>query len=136
MKIGRISGSAAIIKDKRILLTKRTPNLKRFPDYWTFPAGGIDETDESVEACVMREVKEETGLDFKPTKKLNFYESHADGERIISLVFLGEWEGEMRPEPKEVSEAKFFTYQQTKELKLAFAYKEVIGDLKELGLIE
>jgi len=133
--LGRVAGAAAIIKDKKILLTKRTPNLPTFPNFWTFPAGGIDDTDLSIRDCVIREVKEETNLDFEPTSKLNFYESLANGKRIISLVYLGNWKGEIKPQENEVSEIKFFSYQETQDLDIAFAYKEVIEDLKKLDLI-
>jgi len=134
--IGRISGSAAIIEDRKVLLTKRNPNLKTCPNFWTFPAGGIDNTDASIEDCVVREVKEEVNLDFIPKEKLNFYESIVNSKRIISLVFLGDWSGNIKFQEEEVVDACFFSYNETKNLDIAFAYRAVIEDLYKLKLID
>ena len=51
--------ASAVVRDDsgRVLLIRRRDNLE-----WAFPAGGM-ELDESVYDCVVREVKEETGLD-------------------------------------------------------------------------
>ncbi len=52
--------SAAIVRDRRVLLVKRA----RLPlaGLFTLP-GGVVETGESLEAAVLREVREELGLD-------------------------------------------------------------------------
>jgi 8-oxo-dGTP pyrophosphatase MutT (NUDIX family) len=51
---------AIISKDGNLLLTKRAAQLK-FPNAWVMPGGHID-VGESLEACVVREVREETGI--------------------------------------------------------------------------
>jgi len=107
-----------------------------FSGYWTFPAGRIKSTDPSLEATAVREVKEETNLDFVPEKRFNFYESHGYGKRFISLIHLGTWTGEVKIlRLEEVSQFGWFTYEETKTLDLAFAYREVIEDLHRLGLL-
>jgi 8-oxo-dGTP diphosphatase len=63
MRINIRSTSAIIeIPNNRILLIKRRVNP--FKDYWALPGGKV-ETGETVEQTVVREVKEETGLDVK-----------------------------------------------------------------------
>jgi len=136
LPLGKIASSAAIIDNHKLLLLKRASNASTFPDHWTFPSGGIEETDASIKDTVIREVKEEVNLDFTPTKKLSFYESFTNGKRYIALVHLGEWTGEIKLQEEEVSERKFFTYEETKSLELAFAYREVIDDLYTAGLIK
>ncbi|NQU79042.1 NUDIX hydrolase [Candidatus Woesearchaeota archaeon] len=124
-----------MIKDKRILLTKRTPNKESFPNHWTFPAGRVEPSDDSLESTAIREVKEEVNLDFVPEKKLNFYESRWDDTRSVSHVFIGSFSGELRHLESEVSETGWFTYDETKELDIAFAYMDTIDDLRGMDLL-
>ena len=140
MKYELVVGVSAAILDnsqKRILLTKRTSWMPNFPNYWTFPAGRSDPTDKSIKETVIRELKEEVDLNFRPTKGLGFYESFTKNQKIVSLVFLGEWDGEVKVQETEVSEYGWFTYDEihNKNLPLAFAYSEVIEDLHEQNLL-
>jgi len=60
--------SAIILKDDKILLIHRKKNGE---EYWVFPGGGVEDT-ETPEQGIIREVKEETGLDVLKCK-LAFY---------------------------------------------------------------
>jgi len=135
----KIGASAVIIDNaqKKILLIKRASRLPDFPGYWAFPAGTPDPTDESIKETVIREVKEEVGLNFKPTKRMGFYESSAEDKKIVSLVFLGEWDGKVKIQENEVSGYGWFAYDEihNKKLLLAFAYSEVIEDLHKKGFL-
>jgi XTP/dITP diphosphohydrolase len=51
-----------IIKDRRLFLNKRRDIHPAMNNKWEFPGGGVD-NGESIEACVVREIKEETGFD-------------------------------------------------------------------------
>lgn len=134
--IGNIAGSAAIFEGKKILLIKRADNLSNYPGCWTFPSGKIEETDLSIADTVIREVREEVGLDFIPYKKWGFYQSLYNGKRHIALIHLGEWSGSVKLQKEEASDWRFFTYKETLSLDLAYAYKDAISDLHESGLIE
>lgn len=59
----RVTCGAIIEKKGKILLTKR--NVEPYKNYWCLPGGHI-EWGEKAEEAIRREVKEETGLDFKP----------------------------------------------------------------------
>lgn len=140
MKLQLIVGAgAAILKedaeDKRILLTKRVFQKENFPEHWTFPAGRIELVDSSLEETAKREIKEEVNLDFEIKEKLGFYESQRYSKRFISLLFLGSFKGKVKVQESEISEAGWFTYDEARELPLAFAYPEVIEDLHSLGLL-
>jgi 8-oxo-dGTP diphosphatase len=52
---------AIIERDGRVLATQRSPAMS-MPLKWEFPGGKIHES-ESAEACLMREVREELGVD-------------------------------------------------------------------------
>lgn len=47
--------------DGRLLLIKRTKPGQA--PYWTTPGGGVEDTDESVEAALQRELAEELGVE-------------------------------------------------------------------------
>jgi len=136
MKKIKVGAGAAIIKDKKLLLTKRLDTDDKFPSCWTFPGGGYDSQDGSLLVTTKREMKEELGIDFFPHEKLNFYESVYDDTLIISHVFLGKWSGEMNFDTSEICEIGWFTYDETKTLDIAFAYAETIEDLKKKSLID
>ena len=57
---------AIISKDQKLLLTKRSANIN-FPNVWVVPGGHLDQG-ESFEECVIREVREETGIIIEPNK--------------------------------------------------------------------
>jgi len=56
----RIRAAGILIKDGAMLLVK----VKDFTgEYWIPPGGGIEPSDQSSKACVVREFKEEAGID-------------------------------------------------------------------------
>lgn len=125
-----IASSAAIIKEKEILLVKRSSYTSEFSGCWAFPGGRAD-TGETPEQNVIREVKEETGLEFTPKEiiKTGQYK-----EREL-YRFIGEWDGEIKIQEEEIVDYGWFTYDQCVELDLAFDYGEVIEILHRRGLI-
>ena len=68
----KLGVDAAIFDDKgRILLLRRSDD-----DQWSLPCGWVEVGESPVEA-IIREVKEETGLDVKPTHILGVYDAEA-----------------------------------------------------------
>ena len=125
------TGSAIILKEKKIFLQKRSKYTKVFPLCWTVP-GGRSEDGEKPEETVVREVKEETHLDFIPTKM--YYRSTWEDRDCFR--FLGTFSGEVKIDTVEVLEHGWFSYEGAMKLKLAFDYKDIIEKLFEDGLIE
>lgn len=124
--------SALIIRDKKILLNKRAKGVEKFPGFWGFPGGKNDENETPQEA-VIREVKEEIGLDFQISNL--FLTSKGASGKVYS--FLGSESGIVSLQKEEVDEIKFFNYSETNKLNLAFPYtKEVLNKLKEENLID
>lgn len=58
--------------------------------YYSFPGGGLED-DESMESCVIRECKEEFGIDVKPLKELYIYEN--ENFNSIEHFYLCRWVG-------------------------------------------
>jgi len=62
--------SCMVLQDEhdKVLLTKRSQNLRIFPGAWVLPGGHID-LGESLEECVIREILEETGVQIEMQKQ-------------------------------------------------------------------
>ena len=116
--------TAIIVSNGHILLTRRSNDP--FKGYWCLPGGHID-PNETAEEAVVREVKEETGLDLIP-KFLGYCdEIFPDiGFHHVVLAFSGSVSGDLNIEPKEVVEAEWFNYEDVLEQDLAFDHSRVI----------
>ncbi|MES9682618.1 NUDIX domain-containing protein [Gottfriedia acidiceleris] len=109
---------------------------------WSMPAGSI-ELDESIFECLVREVKEETGLDVISAKVIAVYSNpkysqknkFGDEYQLFEFLFLvDKWKGALIKCTEETSNAKFFNLdeipQSTNEFWTIF-HKEVIEDYKQ-----
>lgn len=69
--------------DKEILFQERAENYKLSPDYVTLIGGGVESLETSLEAELVREIKEETGITIKE-EDLRLISSKIDGiKRIV-----------------------------------------------------
>jgi 8-oxo-dGTP diphosphatase len=118
---------AIILDDKNnILLTKR--NIPPFKDMWCLPGGHIDKF-ETAKTAVIREVKEETGLDFEPTFFKYFDEIIPDLDiHHLVLIYTGKAIGEFNPDENEVKEIGWFTIESALQLDLAFDHGRIIKE--------
>ena len=82
----KVRVAAVIIDGTDILLIK---HRRRGRAYWTLPGGGLEEG-ETLQACLQREIKEETGLDVEPRGLLFVAdvipEGSSSGHRV-NLIF-------------------------------------------------
>jgi ADP-ribose pyrophosphatase YjhB (NUDIX family) len=113
------AASAIVLDDAgRILLHKRTDN-----QYWSIPGGGM-EPGESIAETIVREVREETGVEAKVEKLLGIYSNprhvsvYDDGEvrQQFSVCFLCRAVGGELRTSKESSEVRFVELAQTGDL--------------------
>ena len=86
--------AAVIKKDNKYLIAQRNRN-KHFAFHWEFPGGKIEEN-ETPDECIVREVREELGVDisnscFSPLTFTTF--DYEDFSVIIFLYLSREWEG-------------------------------------------
>ncbi len=114
---------SAVITDEtgNILLQRRTDN-----DLWGLPGGGM-ELGESIGQAVVRETKEETGLDIEPTAIVGIYSdpghiiAYADGEvrQEFSICFratvIG---GDVSVADQESKEVRFVSKRDVDELEM------------------
>ena len=99
----------AIILDKenRVLITKRAPNLKIYPNLWSIPAGHIEEN-ESFEDCLKREIKEELGVNItKIVKSIQPYEGELDSRYWKVKLFIIDVDVDEINPNKEIADYKW-----------------------------
>jgi len=120
---------AAIIETQhdgapKILLARR--NHEPFKGLWCLPGGHIDRY-EPVRTAVIREVKEETGLDFDAVFLGYFDEIIPEhGIHAVVMVFHGDGTGTLNIQPVEVMEAKWVSINEARSLPLAFTHNDVL----------
>jgi len=124
------AASAIILKDKRILLVKRS-GYGAYPNTWAC-AGGRADGNETPEEAVVRELKEEVNLDFTPTRVYKKW-YHDDREMFR---FLGDWKGNIKLQEEELKEYNWFSYDEAIKLDLGFDYREVVEMLHKDGLLK
>ena len=56
--------TGALVRDGKVLLVKRAPHMRFYPDVWDLFGGHI-EGDESPEGALRREAMEELGIEFE-----------------------------------------------------------------------
>lgn len=132
----------AIVKrhDGKMLITKRTPTKKKWPNKWTVPGGRVETADflgtptlinnqwyNVLENAVAREVKEETGLLISNIKYLC---SIAVPDTII-VSYVAEtlnWDDPVTLQVEECDEYAWVTYEEAKEYDLI---EGILDELKD-----
>ena len=115
---------ALVIYEEKIVLIKR-----KNPPYegmFALP-GGFVEIGETVERAVIREAKEETGLDIEIIRLLGVYSDPKRDPRghTVSVCFITEGHGDLKA-GDDAADAELFDIYSVPEL--AFDYKKIIED--------
>jgi 8-oxo-dGTP diphosphatase len=121
-----IATVAAIIQNEagKILLTRR--NIEPFKGQWCLPGGHIDENEKVLDA-VIREAKEETGLDFEAEFFVYADEILPEhGWHAVVLVFAGRGKGKVAAQEREVTDIEWFSLDEARSLPLAFAHNQIL----------
>jgi len=123
-----ITTVAAIIKndEDKILLTRR--NVEPFKGQWCLPGGHIDVDEKALDA-VIREAKEETGLDFEPEfiTYLDEIVPEHDWHAVV-LIFAGKGTGEIITQESEVTDIGWFSLEEARSLPLAFVHNQILDE--------
>lgn len=113
--MGRIRVAGIIPMEDGFALMHRVGVIKRkdYQEYYTFPGGGLEEN-ETLEQGVIREIKEEFGIDVEVVKKL--YEMNYEKFNQKEYFFLCKYVGgkfgtgdgpEYNNDPKYIDSGKF-----------------------------
>lgn len=146
IELHRICSTAIIHKDGRYLIVKRSPNKKVFPGRWTVPGGGLEITDYIntpkttpeawyyvIENSLIREVKEEVGLEIeKPKYLLDLVFIRPDNIPVVTLSYYCGWKsGEVKLNEENV-DFKWVTCEEAKDYDLISGISEEIRMADEI----
>jgi len=97
-----VSALVLVDQDGRVLICER-PKGKFMEGFWEFPGGKL-EANELPDDCIIREVKEELGVDlsnscFSPLTFTTF--DYEEFSVIIFLYLSREWEGFIKPKENQ-----------------------------------
>jgi 8-oxo-dGTP diphosphatase len=109
-----VPAAGACVRDEegRILLLRRSDG----ENLWGFPGGAIEPNERAADA-VVREVREEIGLQVEPVELIGVYSApefafaYPNGDRVQPLTVFFECRvvgGDLRPDREEVLEARYF----------------------------
>jgi 8-oxo-dGTP diphosphatase len=126
---GRTATAIITFPPDKILLIKRA--TVPFRGYWALPGGRVD-SGETVEQTIIREVKEETGLDVAVVSKIGEYHEHGvqDGVEYnyYPACFLVKTiNGKIKKQQSEIEEIKLFSLNEIPEA-LAFEHAKMVKD--------
>lgn len=124
-------GSAIIIKDKRILLIKRSKNKGSIPNFWALP-WGWKEWNETPKETTIREIKEELWLDLEVGKMY----SDQVTEKAHFYNFLGTVEWQIILQEEECDWYAWLTYMEVTYLPVLDRVRWICSSLYEEGLID
>jgi 8-oxo-dGTP diphosphatase len=126
---GKTSTAIIPYPESKILLIKR--NTIPFKGYWALPGGRMD-SGETIEQTIVREVKEETGLDVTIVSKVGEYvekgvKDDVEYEYYPTCFVVKPVGGEIKKQDSEIQEIKIFSLNELPK-SLAFEHGEMIKD--------
>ena len=126
---GKTSTAIIPYPDNKILLIKR--NTHPFIGFWALPGGRMD-PGETIDQTVIREVKEETGLDVKIARVVGEYvekgiREDIDYEYYPTCFVVEPVGGELKKQDSEIQEMKLFSLDALPK-PLAFVHEKMLED--------
>ena len=126
---GKTSTAIIPYDENKILLIKR--NTKPFTGYWALPGGRMD-LGETIEQTIVREVKEETGLDVAIMRKIGEYvekgvKDEVEYEYYPTCFLVKPVAGELKKQDSEILEIKLFSLNEL-PAPLAFEHDQMVRD--------
>jgi 8-oxo-dGTP diphosphatase len=119
-------------KEEVLLLLRDDKDTIPYPNMWDLPGGHVEEN-ESAEECIMREMKEEMGLDLKDFTLASIMEF----EDRIEYTF---WKRENLDidsiQLQEGQALKWFSRKEAARIKLAYGFNEIIEDFFSRSVYE
>ncbi|MBI4114938.1 MAG: NUDIX domain-containing protein [Candidatus Niyogibacteria bacterium] len=137
--------TAIVVKDGKYLITRRSPNKKRFPGMWTVPGGKMDTSDylqlpkdtehywyNVLERTLRREVKGEVGIDIDNIEYVTSLATvHTDGSPSLVISCMADYAGgNITLKPDESDQYAWVSLEEAKK------YQLIDGIYDELVMVE
>lgn len=137
--------TAIIVKDGKYLITRRSPNKRRFPGMWTVPGGKMETSDylqlpkdtehywyNVLERTLRREVKEEVGIYIDNIEYVTSLATvHADGSPSLVISCMADYaSGDIILKPDESDKYAWISLKEAKK------YQLIDGIYDELVMVE
>lgn len=123
-KTRAVTADGLVIQKEKILLVRR--NHGPYKGFWAIP-GGYVELGETCEEAVVREIREETGLETKIKRIMGVYSAPSrDPRQTITVAYLLEIKSGRVQKSEEATDIKWFSL--NKLPPLAFDHQEIIKD--------
>ena len=121
---------AVLIKNNKILLPKRSANLKKMPNKYEFPGGKV-EKGESLKEGLKRELKEELNINVNVEDIIDFPKNVLTTEKFdLTIFIIQKWENELTINPEINSSILEVTLEQLKNVEdLLDTDKELIPSI-------
>ena len=126
---GKTATALIPFPQNKILLIKR--NTIPFKGYWGLPGGRMD-AGETIEQTIVREVKEETGLDVEVVGKIGEYvekgiKDDVEYEYYPTCFLVKTLSGEIKKQESEIQDIQLFNLKELPE-QLAFEHHKMIQE--------
>ncbi|MFH0873952.1 MAG: NUDIX domain-containing protein [Candidatus Komeilibacteria bacterium] len=137
--------TAIIVKDSKYLITRRSPNKKRFPGLWTVPGGKMEANDylqlpkdtefywyNVLERTLRREIKEEVGIEIDNIEYVTSLATvHPDGSPSLVISCVADYvSGEIKLQEEENDQFAWVNLEEAKK------YQLLDGIYDELVMVE
>lgn len=102
-------------KQNRIFVNQRSVSKEFYPEYWSIAMGGHVGTGENYENTVIREVKEEAGINEKPIFLTSFKKRFDDNDKENIRVYAFVTKQQIILHSGEFKKGQFMTVEELKE---------------------
>lgn len=113
--------AAAIVRGDMVLLGHRRADRKAYPNVWDVVGGHVEPGETRIQALV-REVREELGVEIDPAKAVSVLQHTVDVDLTLEIWAVDTWTGTItNAAPEEHDEIRWFPISEIDALDLADA---------------
>jgi mutator protein MutT len=118
--------AALIFNDGKLLIAQRRPD-DHLPNLWEFPGGKV-EAGETFAACLVREIREELGIEISVAEQIEDL-THSYPEKTVRLCFFNCRLISGDPKPIHVQDLRWVTHEELRHFEFPAADAKLIDRL-------